>query len=625
MQPANELLWMIKNDSEDTVNSEEDIKRYMARIIELGERLNKLVVATGDVHYLRPENAISRCVIMEELGFDNPTEVNNLYFRSTEEMLEEFSYLGDDKAYEIVVENSNKIAEQIEYIKPLDHKRVSYNRAGDDERLESLCYRGLKRVYGEQATIDNVAADVKARLMDELATIKENEYAYYYLWFYDLIHDNKLNPSQYNLRGSSASMLVCYLLEISHVNPLDSEAPLHREFFQGIRGDKAPDIDMNFDSKVWENLLESSKQLVGLKTAYRAGTIATISDWKAQQMIKWYEEYDEEISDEQKEIVKKDLECSVIKRGMHPGGMVMIPEGIDEISYAPLDMDEDRTEVSFQFDYHNVDHIFDKVDILKHDTCSLNARLYEATGYYPTDEDIKSEEIMSLVISCEGLGIPQGKNYGMKSGLLAIPGFMNEFMLMLVDTLQPKTYSELVRLEAISHGTDTWLENGEVLLADGKATISNMIGTREDVFETMMTYGIDRETAFAIAEDVRKGKMSNGRMKAELYEAIRMSEVPDWYIWSCGKVKYLFPRAHAAEYVQMELRTLYYKLHYPEVFYPLFFEIYGSDKLKEYYALGEDGLDAMNYYLMTDNTATLKDMYFFKTWNEFRIRKFFRN
>lgn len=621
VQPANELLWMIKNDSEDTVNSEEDIKRYTDRIIELGERLNKLVVATGDVHYLRPENAISRSVLMEDCGFDNPSEVNNLYFRSTEEMLDEFSYLGEEKAYEIVVENSNKIAEQIEYIKPLDHKRVSYNRAGDDERLESLCYLGLKRIYGEQATIDNVAADVKTRLMDELAAIKENEYAYYYLWFYDLIHDNKLNPSQYNLRGSSASMLVCYLLEISHVNPLDSEAPLHREFFQGIRGDKAPDIDMNFDSKIWENLLESSKQLTGLKTAYRAGTIATISDWKAQQMIKWYEEYDEEISDEQKEIVKKDLECTVRTRGMHPGGMVMIPEGIDEISYAPLDMDEDRTEVSFQFDYHSVDHIFDKVDILKHDTCSLNARLYEATGYYPTDEDIKSEEIMSLVTSCEGLGIPQGKNYGMKSGLLAIPGFMNEFMLMLVDNLQPKTYSELIRLEAISHGTDTWLENGEILFADGKATISNMIGTREDVFETMMAYGIDRETAFAIAEEVRKGKMSNGRMKAELYEAMRMSDVPDWYIWSCGKVKYLFPRAHAAEYVQMELRTLYYKLHYPEVFYPLFFEIYGSDKLKEYYAMGEDGLDAMNYYLMTDNTATLKDMYFYKTWNEYRMRK----
>ena len=621
VQPSNELLWMIKNDSEDSVNSEEDIRRYTSRIIKLGESLNKLVVATSDVHYLRPENAISRSVIMEDLGFDNPTEVSNLYFRSTEEMLAEFSYLGDDKAYEIVVENTNQIAGQIEYIKPLDYKRVLYNHKGDFEKLVALCSVGIKKKYGEQATIDNISEAVRIRLNKELAAIKESGTSYYYLWFYYLIHDNKLNPAQYNLRGSSASLLVNYLLEISHVNPLDFEVPLHSEFFLGIKGDKYPDIDMNFDSKVWADVIETTKRLPGIKTAYRAGTIATISDYKANQMIEWYEDYCEKLSDEQKTIVKDNLSSVVRCRGMHPGGMIMVPEGVDELTYAPLDMDEDRNEISFQYDYHSIDHIFEKVDILRHDTCSLNARLYEATGYYPTDEDIKSDEVMSLFFSSEGLGIPQGKNYGTKSGLLAIPGFMNEFMLMLVDTLQPKNYSELVRLEAISHGTDTWLENGEVLLADGKATIANMIGTREDVFETMMAYGIDRETAFAIAEDVRKGKMSNGRMKAELLEVLRMSEVPDWYIWSCGKVKYLFPRAHAAEYVQMELRSLYYKLHYPEVFYPLFFEIYGSDKLKEYYAMGEEGLDAMNYYLMTENTATLEDMYFYKTWNEYHMRK----
>ena len=625
VQPTDELRWMLKSDNEDSINSEEDIRAYTNRIIELGIKLRKLVVATCDVHYLRPENAISRSVLMEDRGFDNPSEVNNLYFRSTEEMLDEFSYLSEEKAYEIVVENSNKIAEQIEFIKPLEQKRVSYNREGDYERLESLCYQGLKRVYGEQATLENVADDVNARLMDELVAIKENEYAYYYLWFYDLIHENKLNPSQYNLRGSSASALVCYLLDISHVNPLDLEVPLYREFFQGIRGDKAPDIDMNFDSKVWPDLIETSKKLPGIKTSYRAGTIATISEYRANQMIEWYEEYCEKLTDEQKAIVKDNLESVVRTRGLHPGGMVMIPEDVDEISYAPLDMDEDRTEVSFQYDYHSVDHIFDKLDILKHDTCTLNSRLCEATGYYPTDEDIRSDEIMALATSCEGLGIPQGKNYGMKSGLLAIPGFMNEFMLMLVDTLQPKNYSELVRLESMSHGTDTWLENGEILFADGKASLTNMIGTREDVYETMLSYGIDREDAFAIAEDVRKGKMCRGKMKPELREKMFIAGVPDWYIWSCEKVKYLFPRAHAAEYVQMELRTLYYKLHYPEIFYPLFFEQYGTEKFKEYYAMGENGLDAMNYYLMTEKTATLEDMYFYKTWNEFRIRKFSKN
>lgn len=624
IQPVNELLWMLKNDNEDCMSTEEDIRRYIARIIELGEKMDKLVVATGDVHYLRPENAISRCVLLEECGFSDPTEENNLYFRSTEEMVEEFSYMGDDKAYEIVVENTNKIAEQIEYIKPLEHKRASYSREDDFRKLEELCYKGIKNIYGEQATIESVSESVITRLNNELSAIRENENAYYYLWFHDLIHNNNLNPSQYNLRGTSASMLVCYLLEISHVNPLDLDVPLHSEFFLGIKGDKYPYIDMNFDSGVWEELLDSSKKLPGIKTAYRAGTIATTSDWEADQMIKWYEEYDEELSDEQKSIVKKDLECVVRKRGMHPCGMVLVPEDVDELIYTPLDMDEERKEVSFQFDYHSVDHIFDKVDIFCHDTCSLNARLYEATGYYPTDEDIKSDEILSLVTNCEGLGIPQGKNYGIKSGLLAIPGFMDEFTLMLIDTLQPKTMAELVRFEAMSLGTNTWLKNGELLFADGKATIANMIGTREDVFETMLAYGIDRESAFSIAEDVRKGKMYSGRMKPELREKMIMAGLPDWYIRSCEKVRYLFSRAHAAEYVQMELRTLYYKLHYPEVFYPLFFDQYGNEKFKEYYAMGEDGFDAMNYYLMTEKTATSKYMYFlyfYKAWNEFRIRK----
>lgn len=625
VQPANELLWMISDDYEDSINSEDDIRIYTNRIIKLGEKLNKLVLATSDVHYLRPENAISRCVLREDLCFNNPTIVDNLYFRTTKEMLDEFSYLGEEKAYEIVVENTNKLADQIEYIKPLEHKKVTYNREGDYEKLESLCYKGLKRIYGEQVTIENVSVEVRARLEKELSVIKKNENAYYYLWFYELIHDSNLNPAQYNLRGMSASLFVNYLLEISHVNPLDGEVPLYSEFFQGLREDKHPDIDMNFDSGVWYELLEKSKKLSGIKTAYRAGTIATISEYKSSQMHEWYEERYYKLTDEQKTMVMDNLSSTVRYRGTHPGGMIMIPEGVDEVMYAPLDMNEERSEISLQFDYHCVDHIFDKVDILKHDNCTLNARLYEITGYYPTDEDIRSDEILSLITNCEGLGIPQGKNYGMKSGLLAIPGFVNEFMLMLVDALQPKTYKDLVKIEAIGHGTNTWIKNGEVLLAEGKAALADLISTREDVFETMLAHGMDKDTSFAIAEDVRKGKKHSGKMKPELREEMLKAKVPDWYIESCEKIKYLFPRAHAAENIQMELRTLYYKLHYPEVFYKLFFEMYGTDKFKEYYAMGKDGFSAMNYYLMTDKTATLKDLYFHKVWNECRLRNAFGN
>ena len=545
IQPVNENMYFIKSEHADNIKCVDDLININMRIIDLGEMLGIPVVATSDVHYLRPENAISRCVLKEYRELKDSSTIDNLHFRTTEEMLNEFKYLSDDKAYEVVIENTNKIAEQIEYIKPLEHKKVDYSHNSDFERLELLCYEALNRVY-----VEGVPAMAKIRLNDELCNIREHENAYYYLWFYDLIHNNKVNKTQYNLRGCAASCFVCFLLGISHVNPLDEDVPLYNEFFMGINGDKEPDIDINIDADIWGQVLKSVENLTGIKKAYRAGYIKTLDDNAIENKIIDYDSSYFKLSEEIKSIVRNDLTNIVTGIGFRPGGLIMIPD-IDESVYSPLVLDEETGETSLMFDYYSLDHIFEKIDILKHDNCTLNAKLYAETGYYPTDQEIKSEQLLSLLTSVD---------------LSDIPGLGNPFMQSLIHDLKPKNFSELVKLEAISHGTNTWLDNGQILFSDGKATLKNMIGTREDVFEMMLSHGIDRATAFEIAEDVRKGKMALGKMKSELREAINNAGLPDWYIWSCEQVRYLFPRTHAAEYVQMELRSLYYKIHYPEIY-----------------------------------------------------------
>lgn len=546
IQPVNENMYFIKSEYADNIKCVDDLININMRIIDLGEKLDIPVVATSDVHYLHPENAISRYVLKEYRELKDAGTIDNLHFRATAEMLNEFKYLSDDKAYEVVVENTNKIAEQIEYIKPLEHKKVVYSHDCDYERLELLCYEAFNRVYEEV-----IPGNAKNRLSEELFNIKNQGNAYYYLWFYDLINNNKLNQSQYSLRGCGASSFVCYLLGISHVNPLDEEVSLHNEFFMGLNGDKAPDIDINIDADIWKQVIESAKNLSGISKVYRANFINTFDDNAIENMIIDYEASYKDLSDEERDIVRKSLTNTVKGRGLRSGGLVMIPAGVDEGIYSPLDVDGETSEISLLFDYYSVDHIFDKIDILKHDNCTLNARLYNATGYYPTDEDIRAEELIQYLVESEELDVP---------------GFRNPFMQGLIHDLKPKNFSELVKLEAISHGTNTWLDNGQILFNDGKATLENMIGTREDIFEMMLSHGIDRATAFAIAEDVRKGKVALGKMKPELHKAMNNSGLPDWYIWSCEQVRYLFPRAHAVEYAHMELISLYYKIHYPDIY-----------------------------------------------------------
>lgn len=619
VQPIEEMLWMIKSDKLDPIYSKDDLISYNNQIISLGEKLGKPVVATGDVHFLRPENSISRAVLRNKNGFTNPTETDNLYFRTTEEMLEAFNYLDEEKAYEIVVENTNKIADQIEAIKPLYHEKLPYYQEGDYERLEALCVEALGKLL-KQEDADFLQVLAPKRLSDELDCIKANNSAYMYLYFYELINRNKLNPAQYSLRGTAASSFVCYLLGISQVNPLSPDHFLYSEFLMGINGDKMPDININIDEDVWSEVIESLKSLSGVKNAYRAGTIATFSDEDIEGMIVLYEDEEDELTNVEKAIIREDLKNVFKRRGVHPGGMMVVPTGVDELKYCPFGYDDNRENQIQLLDYHYLDHIFDKVDILCHDCCTLNSRGYRACGYYPTDKDLHSEELLSLMTSCEALGIKHGENHGIKTGMLGIYGYTNDFMIMLLDKLKPRSVADLIKLKGIGMGTDTWLNNGEILFAEGKANLSNMIGCREDIYEMMISCGIDKETALAITKAIRMGKMRRETMDQALIEEMYSHNVPEWFIESCKIIKYLFPRAHAAEYVHMELVSLYYKLYYPNVYYPEFFDLYGNDKFKEYYAKGEDGFKELDYYIMADKDATAEDMYMLKVWNEYRLR-----
>lgn len=549
---------------------------FVKQMISLTDSLSLPLVAVSNVHFLRKENAISYEVVLETAGekyiergngtTGNGTELSNLFFHTTEEMLSAFSYLGEDRAYELVVENSNLLAEQVERICPISRQTVYIcNTLEDDERLEKLCLDGLQRKYINRPGItENMVIRARERMKMELSMVKEYHHAYYFLLFYDLIHQNHLHPSQYSLRGCGAGSILCYLLDISHADPLKEEVPLYYEFLIGFVGHKLPDIDMNVDEKAWAEVIASVAKLRGVKTTYRATTLTWPTERRIDQWLGDYMRIHGELSEKVMEQIRNDCECVVEEKiSFHPGGVVLIPEGVEEEEYVPIDYDVETGRKFLHFGYYDIGQIFDKIDILQHNNCTLNAGMYEATKVYPSDAELddlfKQENILSLLES--------------------IPGYQNQFMRRLLHKLQPHSVAELIKIECLTHGTGTWLENGEELLDEGIADLENIISNREDIFETLMQYGMESDIAFDIADFVRKGKMRRSTDRGNALRTV-MSEydIPSWYIHSCEKIMYLFPRAHSAEYVIMELGALYYKIFYPQVYEKVYDDIYNATK-----------------------------------------------
>ena len=614
IQPLGNNQFMIESERAPEINSMEDIMEINRKIVRLGEQFHKLVVATCDVHFLNPEDEIYRRIIMAGQGFPDADNQAPLYFRTTEEMLEEFAYLGSDKAEEVVITNTNLIADMIDTMSPVRPDKCPPVIEDSDRQLTEICYNKAHELYGE--TLPQIVED---RLQKELNSIISNGFAVMYIIAQKLVWKSVEDGYLVGSRGSVGSSFVANMAGITEVNSLsphylcpkchyydfDSEevraygggagcdmpdkdcpvcgTPLQKEGFDipfetflGFKGDKEPDIDLNFSGEYQSKAHKYTEVIFGFGQTFRAGTIGTLADKTAYGYVKNY--YEERGKHKRVcEINRIVTGCTGIRRstGQHPGGIVVLPVGEDINSFTPVqhpanDMTTDI--VTTHFDYHSIDHNLLKLDILGHDDPTMIRMLQDMTGIDPVKIPLDDKQVMSLFQNTEALGITPDQIGGCKLGCLGIPEFGTEFVIQMVIDAKPKCFTDLVRISGLSHGTDVWLGNAQTLIEEGKATISTAICCRDDIMIYLIQQGVDPSLSFTIMESVRKGK----GLKDEWIEAMKAKGVPDWYIGSCKKIKYMFPKAHAAAYVMMAWRIAYCKVNYPLAYYAAYFSIRAS-------------------------------------------------
>lgn len=634
VQPIGNNRFMIEKD-DYYVKNEEDLRDLNRRIIALGEKFSKPVVATCDVHFLNPEDEIYRRIIMAGKGFDDADNQAPLYLHTTEEMLHEFDYLGSDKAYEIVVENTNKILNMCEDIIPVRPDKRPPVIENSDQMLRTICENRALELYGNP-----LPEIVKERLDRELNSIISNGYSVMYIIAQKLVWKSNDDGYLVGSRGSVGSSFAATMAGITEVNPLsphylcpkcyynefDSEDvkkfaggagcdmpdkicprcghklnkmgfDIPFETFLGFKGNKEPDIDLNFSNEYQSKAHSFTEVIFGKGQTFKAGTIGTVAEKTAYGYVFNY--FKDKSEKEGRPIVKRRCEieriaegCVDIRRttGQHPGGIVVLPIGDEIHSFTPVQHpanDCTTSIVTTHFDYHSIDHNLLKLDILGHLDPTMIRMLQDLTGIDPLEIPLDSKEVMSLFKDTSALGITPADIGGCKLGALGIPEFGTDFaMQMLIDT-KPQYFSDLVRIAGLSHGTDVWLGNAQLLLKEGKATISTAICTRDDIMIYLIQKGIESETAFTIMEKVRKGK----GLTEEQETIMREHDVPDWYIWSCKKIKYMFPKAHAAAYVMMAWRVAYCKVFYPLAYYCAYFSIRANAFDYEKMAMGRDKLE----------------------------------
>ena len=653
IQPLGNDMFMLR-DEKSTVNSVEDLQNINRKIISLGEQCLRPVCATCDVHFLDPEDEIYRRILMAGMGFKDSDEQAPLFLRTTEEMLAEFEYLGSDKAYEVVVTNTRMIADMCEPIAPVRPDKCPPVIENSDETLRDICYNRAHEMYG-----DDLPKIVVDRLERELTSIISNGFAVMYIIAQKLVWKSNEDGYLVGSRGSVGSSFVATMSGITEVNPLsphyyctnchyydfDSEEvkkfsgmagcdmpdklcpvcgkPLTKdgfdipfETFLGFKGDKEPDIDLNFSGEYQSRAHDYTEVIFGKGQTFRAGTIGTLADKTAFGYVKnYFEEHGERKRN--CEINRIVQGCVGVRRttGQHPGGIVVLPLGEMIYSFTPVQHpanDMTTKTITTHFDYHSIDHNLLKLDILGHDDPTMIRMLQDLTGLDPVkDIPLDSKEVMSLFQNTDALGIKPEDIGGCKLGALGVPEFGTDFaMQMLLDT-KPKYFSDLVRIAGLAHGTDVWLGNAQTLIQEGKATIQTAICTRDDIMIYLIQRGLEEGTAFTIMEAVRKGK----GLKPEWEEEMVKHGVPDWYIWSCKKIKYMFPKAHAAAYVMMAWRIAYCKVFYPLAYYAAFFSIRADGFSYEIMCLGRENLERYlaDYKRRQDSLSqkeqgTLKDM-----------------
>ena len=627
IQPLGNNMFMTKEEREDR-KTVEDLIDLNKQIVELGERYQKPVVATCDVHFLDPQDEVYRRIIMASKGFKDADEQAPLYLRTTEEMLKEFEYLGEEKAHEVVIDNTIKIANMCERISPVRPDKCPPIIENSDQILRNLCYEKAHEIYGEE-----LPEVVLERLERELNSIISNGFAVMYIIAQKLVWKSNADGYLVGSRGSVGSSFVATMSGITEVNPLsphyycpnchysdfdseevkkyagmagcdmpDKDCPkcgtklkkegfdIPFETFLGFKGNKEPDIDLNFSGEYQSKAHKYTEVIFGAGQTFRAGTIGTLADKTAFGYVKkYYEERDQRKRN--CEIDRIVQGCVGVRRttGQHPGGIIVLPIGEEIYSFTPVQHPANDTTtdiITTHFDYHSIDHNLLKLDILGHDDPTMIRMLEDLTGIDAKKIPLDDKQVMSLFSSTEALGVTPEEIGGVPLGSLGIPEFGTEFaMQMLIDT-KPTHFSDLVRIAGLAHGTDVWLGNAQTLIQEGKATISTAICTRDDIMVYLIGKGMDSEQSFTIMESVRKGK----GLKPEWEEEMKKHDVPDWYIWSCKKIKYMFPKAHAAAYVMMAWRIAYCKINYPLAYYAAYFSIRASGFDYELMCLGKEKL-----------------------------------
>ncbi|MBQ7676596.1 MAG: PolC-type DNA polymerase III, partial [Lachnospiraceae bacterium] len=636
IQPTgNDAYLLSGSDNKFGVETVEDLQNINRRIVSLGEEFKKPVCATCDVHFMNPEDAIYRQIIMAGAKGGKNEEQPPLYFRTTEEMLAEFAYLGEDKAREVVIANTNMICDMCEPIAPVRPDKAPPVIADSDVMLRRICYTRAKELYGE-----DLPGIVTERLERELNSIISNGYAVMYIIAQKLVWKSVEDGYLVGSRGSVGSSFVATMAGITEVNPLhahyvcpschyvdfdseevrafdgragcdmpDKDCPVcgHKlnkdgfdipfETFLGFKGDKEPDIDLNFSDEYQNKAHRYTEVIFGEGQTFRAGTIGTVADKTAYGYVKHFFE-DQGIHKRGCEIDRIVQGCVGVRSttGQHPGGIVVLPIGEDIYSFTPIQhpANKEIDIITTHFDYHKIEQNLLKLDILGHLDPTVIRMLEDLIpGLNATEIPLDDKGVMSLFMNTDALGVtPDDLWENCPLGTLGIPEFGTDFAMGMLIDAKPKEFTDLVRIAGLAHGTDVWLGNAKDLILEGKATISTAICTRDDIMTYLIGKGLDSEESFKIMEAVRKGMVAKGKCDkwADWRADMEAHDVPDWYIGSCEKIKYMFPKAHAAAYVMMAWRVAYCKINHPLEYYAAYFSIRAKNFSYEKMCLGKDTL-----------------------------------
>ena len=554
IQPISNNMCIMRDGNVQDLEALQDIN---IKIVKLGEKLNKPVVATSDTHFLNKEDEIYRRILQGAQGYEYADEQPALYFRTTTEMLNEFDYLGQDKAYEVVVTNTNKIANMCEKIKPISDEKCYPHIENAEIEIKDLAYNGAHRIYGNPLPIK-----VQDRLDKELKSIIKNDYATLYMIAQKLVQKSNEDGYVVGTRGTASASLVAYCVGITEVDPIRFNIPF--ETFTGFNGDREPDFNLNFAYEYKKKAQEYVKEILEDGTAVKAGTIGTIADKTAYEYVKkYYEDKNMKISDIEIGTLAQSITGIKTTTGHHPGGVIVVPKNREIYEFTPVQYTEDEpnsNDIVTHFDYHSIYENLLKLDILGNDASTMLHRLHKLTGIDPTTIDLEDKETLNIMCSADTLDIPYFNFKQVKD--------------IILET-KPTTFNELIKILGLYSGSDLWENNAQDLIKNGMATLDEIITCRDDIMNDLIKAGIEPKIAYEIMETVRKGKPRCNKepLWVEYKEVMKNHNIPLWYVKSCEKIRYAFPKAHLTANTINAFRIAYYKVHYPNEYCKVYAEI----------------------------------------------------